>query len=338
MAATAVVCGLGSCLPPDVISNEIVAENSQTSSEWIESRTGISSRHRVSSGQGTSDLAVQAGRQAVESAGNPIIDGVILATSTPDYLLPATAPDVADQLGYKGVPAFDVAAACSGFIYALACGSGLIASGVCQRILVIASEVYSSIVNPCDRDTAALFGDGAGAAILQSGTAESWGAIGPIALGSDGSQSALAIRPVGGSRRPLPQDGNPDDEIFLQMRGREVFRHAVERMTEASLQAVADAKWCLTDVDYVIAHQANIRIITALQQNLGIPLSKALTNISHVGNTGAASIPLLLHSVVADGTVRPGHKILLVAFGGGLAWGATTLIWPSIPNISTPIA
>jgi 3-oxoacyl-[acyl-carrier-protein] synthase-3 len=328
LATAAIVSGLGSYLPAEVISNETVAASCNSSAEWIQSRTGITSRHRVSIGQGASDLAVQAGLQAIASAGNPDIDGVILATATPDYLLPATAPDVAAQLGCAGAAAFDVSAACSGFIYALACGTGLISTGACERVLVVASEVYSTVVSPFDRDTAALFGDGSGAVVLQSGSPDSRGAIGPIVLGSNGSDRDLAIRPVGGSRQPALPDSKPGDDIFLRMRGREIFRQAVKCMTEAALAAVDQAGWPLADVDYVIAHQANIRIITALQQNLDIPSTKILTNISDVGNTGAASIPILLQSAVADGTVQPGDKILLVAFGAGLAWGATTLIWP----------
>ncbi|GAA0665334.1 beta-ketoacyl-ACP synthase III [Kitasatospora atroaurantiaca] len=326
----AVIAGIGSYLPPQLVTNEDLTARLDTSDEWIRTRTGISTRHVVSPGMATSDLAVEAGRRALKSADESQVDAVVLATTTPDRPCPATAPDVAARLGLGGVAAFDVSAVCSGFLYALATGAGLIAAGTADRVLLIAADAFTTIIDPQDRSTAVIFADGAGAVVLRAGNADEPGALGPVVLGSDGELSDLIEVPAGGSRqRSSGREPEPGDEYF-KMRGRDIYRHAVERMTSASQQAVAAAGWTLEDVDRFAAHQANARILAAVAERLGIPAERQLSNIERVGNTGVASIPVLLSESAADGSLAAGQRVLLTAFGGGLAWGAATVVWPQL--------
>ncbi|MFE0026351.1 beta-ketoacyl-ACP synthase III [Amycolatopsis sp. NPDC059021] len=327
---TGVLAGIGAWLPPDLVTNADLADRLDTSDEWIRRRTGIRQRHAVPAGMAASDLAVEACSRALKSAEVSQVDAVVLTTSTPDRPLPATAPAVAARLGLGTVPAFDVSAVCSGFLYGLAVASGLVAAGTADRVLLVATEVYSSIVDPLDRSTAVIFGDGAAAAVLRAGSADEPGALGPVVLGSDGEFGDLIRIPAGGSRQRVPLE--PGDEYF-RMAGSEVFRHAVNRMSEACRQAVTAAGWQLADVERLAAHQANARILGALGDELGLPPGHVLSNIDTVGNTGSASVPLLLTQAAADGRVEPGQRVLLTAFGGGLAWGATTLTWPAVPAL-----
>jgi 3-oxoacyl-[acyl-carrier-protein] synthase-3 len=318
------------------VTNDDLARTLDTTDEWIRTRTGIEQRHRAADGESTSDLAVQAARRALESSGSDEVDALILATTTPDFLCPATAPEVAARLGLAGIAAFDVQAVCTGFIYALSAACGLIAAGTADRVLVIGSDVYSTILNPRDRATAVIFGDGAGAVVLRGGRSDEAGAVGPMVLGSDGNFRHLIAIPGGGARqRSLQMCRQPGDEYF-SMSGSEVFRHAVRRMTEVSRQAMAAAGWDNADVDRFAAHQANSRILDSVLDQLGLPADRRLSNIAHVGNTSAASIPLLLDQCVADGRLKPGHKVLLAAFGGGLTWGATTVTWPDVAARAGP--
>lgn len=326
----AVLAGVGAYLPPEVVTNDDLACGLDTSDEWIRTRTGIASRHIASRGTATSDLAVEAGWRAVKSSGDDRVGAVVLATTTPDHPCPATAPQVAARLGLGQVPAFDVSAVCSGFLYGLATSAGLIASGVTDRVLLIAADAFTSIIDPQDRSTAVIFADGAGAVVLRAGDHDEPGAIGPQVLGSDGELSRLIEVPAGGSRqRSSGLDAAPGDEYF-HMAGRDTYRHAVEHMVAASQQAATDAGWSLDDIDRFAAHQANARILGSVADRLAIPEDRRLSNIEHVGNTGAASIPVLLAQAAADGSLRPGHRLLLTAFGGGLSWGATTLVWPQV--------
>ncbi|WP_432046803.1 beta-ketoacyl-ACP synthase III [Streptomyces asiaticus] len=324
----AVLCGLGAWLPPNTVTNQALAARLDTSDAWIRSRTGIAVRHVVDPGMATSDLAVQAGQRALKSAGEGHVDAVVLATTTPDRPCPATAPEVASRLGLGGVAAFDVSAVCSGFLYGLAAADGLIAAGTADRVLVIGADAFTSIIDPHDRGTAVIFADGAGAVVLCAGTLDEQGAIGPVVLGSDGELSDLIEVRAGGSRqRASGRQPQPGDEYF-RMRGRDTYRHAVERLTSASRQAMARAGWQMSDIDRVVSHQANARILGAVAERLGIPAERLLSNIEHVGNTGAASIPVLLAQAAEEGTLTAGQRVLLSAFGGGLAWGAMTLTWP----------
>jgi 3-oxoacyl-[acyl-carrier-protein] synthase III len=334
----AVITGAGAYLPPRVVTNHDLEAGLDTSDEWIRQRVGIVTRHMVDPGTATSDLAVEAGSRALASAGRGDVDAVVLATTTPDHPCPATAPDVAARLGLNGVAAFDVAAVCTGFLYGLATASGLIAAGNADRVLLIAADAFTTIIDPGDRNTAVVFGDGAGAVVLRAGEPDEPGAIGPIVLGSDGTLSQVIQVPAGGSRQrsgTLPAE--PGDEFF-HMSGRETYRHAVTRMTAASRQAVERAGRRMEDIDRFAAHQANARILTAVAERLGIPEDRRLSNIDRVGNTGVASIPLLLAHSAADGRLAAGHQVLLTAFGGGLAWGATTLVWPEVKVLDLPAA
>lgn len=329
----AVVAGIGSYVPPNLVTNDDLTARLDTSDAWIRSRTGIAERYVVSPGTSTGDLAVEAGLRALKSAGDERVGAVVLATTTPDQPCPGTAPQVAARLGLGQVPAFDVAAVCSGFLYGLASAAGLIAAGIADSVLLIAADAFTTIINPADRTTAVIFADGAGAVVLRAGSATERGAIGPLVLGSDGELSHLIAVPAGGSRqRSSDRPVAPEDHYF-QMLGRDTYRHAVERMTAASAEAAEQAGWSLDDVDRFAAHQANARILDAVSDRLGIPQERRLSNIARVGNTGAASLPLLLAEATADGTLRAGHRVLLTAFGGGLSWGAATVDWPELQTI-----
>ncbi|MFJ2607123.1 beta-ketoacyl-ACP synthase III [Streptomyces sp. NPDC091279] len=326
----AVLAGLGSWLPPDVLTNAELEARLDTSDEWIRSRTGIASRHRVTPGMSTSDLAVEAGGRALKSSGDDRVDAVVLATTTPDELCPATAPQVAARLGLGTVPAFDVSAVCAGFLYGLSTAAGLIATGGAERVLLIGAEAFTTLIDPGDRTTAAIFGDGAGAVVLRAGDPGEAGALGPVVLGSDGGRSDLAEVPGGGARRRVPDADAPP---YLRMQGREIFRHAVRHMTAACRTATEAAGWQLADVDRLVAHQANARIIGAVADGLGVPPERRASNIERVGNTAGASVPVLLAEENAAGRLAEGDRVLLTAFGGGLAWGATTLVWPSLTSV-----
>lgn len=326
----AVLCGLGWWVPPNIVTNEQLAAVLDTTDEWIRRRTGIAQRHVAPEGMATSELAIEAGRRALKSAGVDSVDALILATTTPDRPCPATAPEVADRLGLGAIAAFDVAAVCSGFIYALANGAGLIAAGIADRVLVIAAEVFSSILNPGDRTTRAIFGDGAGAVVLRVGTINDLGAVGPFTLGSDGSGSDLIMVPSGGSRRPYRSHGSDESEQYFLMHGQPVYRKAVKTMASSAVQVLELAEWPVSAVDWLVCHQANQRILDAVAARLGIPADRCISNIDRVGNTAAASIPLALAHGMECGALRPGDRVVLTGFGGGLAWGATLLRWPEM--------
>ncbi|GHF29964.1 3-oxoacyl-[acyl-carrier-protein] synthase 3 [Streptomyces mashuensis] len=326
----AVVCGVGGYVPPGVVTNEDLTARLDTSDEWIRSRTGIATRHVIEPGTATSDLAVEAGLRALKSSGEARADAVVLATTTPDQPCPATAPQVAARLGLAGAAAFDVSAVCTGFLYGLATASGLIAAGTAERVLLIAADAFTTIIDPQDRGTAVIFADGAGAVVLRAGRPDEPGAVGRTVLGSDGDHRHLIEVPAGGSRQRSTGLPAAPGEEFFRMHGRDTYRMAVERMTAASKAAVESAGWDLADVDRLAAHQANARILTAVAERLGIPPERQLSNIEHVGNTGAASIPLLLAQAAEAGDLAAGHRVLLTAFGGGLAWGSTTLVWPGL--------
>jgi 3-oxoacyl-[acyl-carrier-protein] synthase III len=326
----AVLCGLGAWTPPGVLTNDQLARMLDTTDEWIRRRTGVVRRHVADPGMATSDLAVEAGWRALKSANMEAVDALIVATTTPDRPCPATGPEVASRLGLGSVAAFDVAAVCSGFVYALASGAGLIAAGVADRVLVIGADVFSSIVNPRDRTTRAIFGDGAGAVVLRSGTPDEPGAIGPFNLGSDGGEADLIQVAAGGSRLPYGEGDIGEAERYFTMRGRAVYRRAIDEMASASAQVLEQAGWTASGVDWLVCHQANMRIVSAVAARLGIPVDRCLVNIDRVGNTAAASIPLALAYGAETGALRPADRVVITAFGGGLTWGATLMRWPEI--------
>jgi 3-oxoacyl-[acyl-carrier-protein] synthase-3 len=325
-----VLCGIGAWTPPDVVTNDQLASVLDTSDEWIKKRTGIHQRHVASPGMATSELAVEAGQRALKSAGMETVDALILATTTPDRPCPATAPDVAARLGLGMIPAFDIAAVCTGFIYALANGAGLIAAGISDQVLVIGAEVFTSLLNPRDRATRAIFGDGAGAVVLRAGESTESGALGPFTLGSDGRGADLVMIPAGGSRAPYRGDGPDESERYFIMRGQPVYRQAVETMARSSKRALELAEWPVSAMDWLVCHQANQRILKAVAGRLGISEDRCLINIDRVGNTSAASIPLALADGVESGALRAGHRVVLTGFGGGLTWGSTSLRWPEV--------
>ncbi|WP_052229770.1 beta-ketoacyl-ACP synthase III [Streptomyces sp. CT34] len=327
----AAICGIGSSLPPRVISNEELTRQGslQTSDAWIRSRTGIVNRRRAAPGTATGDLATGAGRAALESAGGPPPDLLLLATTTPDRHCPATAPEVAHRLGLSTIPAFDLAAVCSGFVYGMSLATALLLSGDCARPLVIAAETYSSIIDPLDRDTAYIFGDGAGAVVLRGAHPGQPGAVIATDLGSDGSRCDLIAINGGGSRMPLAAQQLTRHDRYFRMRGRDVYAQAVRRMTESSRAALHRAGWTPGTVAAFIGHQANQRILDSVADRLDIAPRHRFGNIQDVANTAAASIPLALADTAAQGLVPPGARTLLTAFGGGLTWGSIALTWPS---------
>lgn len=341
---TAVVTGIGACLPEQALSNDdiIAAGALQTDDEWIRTRTGIVDRRRARTGTSTGDLAVAAGREALRSAAalsaaarsgpQPPPDLLILATSTPDHPCPATAPHLAQRLGLGTIPAFDLSAVCSGFLYALITATALVRGGACTAPLVIAADTYSTILDPHDRETAPIFGDGAAAVLLRPGPPDAPGALLAADFGSDGSGHHLIAVPGGGSRHPRhPPQADPHTDPrsdYFGMRGREVYAHAVRRMTQSARSALEQTGWAADGVEAFIGHQANQRILDSVAERLGIRPAQVISNIRHLGNTAAASIPLALAEAAAAGTVAPGARTLLTAFGGGLTWASITLTWP----------
>jgi 3-oxoacyl-[acyl-carrier-protein] synthase III len=322
--SAAVIEGLGVYAPPRVVTNHDFVGRLDTSDEWIRTRTGIRERRVADPGEATGDLAVEAASRALKSAGVDHVDAVVLGTTTPDRICPATAPDVANRLGLGTIPAYDVSAACSSFVYGLATAAGLLAAGIAQRALVIGAETIYRFTDPQDRTTAVLFGDGAGAVVLRAGVPDEPGTVGPFDLGSDGSLADVLAVEGGGSRLWGP--GTPPEAHYLHMDGREVYRHAVTRMVASSRAVLARAGLSVDDVDCLLGHQANARILEAVATRLGVPEERSHVNLDKYGNTSAASIPLAL----ADAGLAPGQRVLLTAFGAGFTWGSALVVWPDI--------
>jgi 3-oxoacyl-[acyl-carrier-protein] synthase III len=329
-APASVLVSVGSCLPTRQVANGELAERLGRSPEWMFQRSGIRFRNIAESGTTSGDLAVAAGREAL--AGSPVGDvaAVVVATTSPDRPCPGTAPIVASRLGMAGVAALDVQAVCAGFIYALGVAQGLISAGTADTVLVIGTDVLSLSVDP-DDPTSMLFGDGAGAVVLRSGHSREPGALGPCVLGSDGGgRDLITVRGGGSEERSAAGDAPADP--YLRVEGQEVFRRAVEHMASASRAALDAVGWKPQNVDRIVPHQANARITAMLAERLSVAADRALSNIEQVGNTSAASIPILLDHSHQAGDLKPGHRVLLTAFGGGLTWGATTLVWPRLAH------
>ncbi|NJQ01286.1 ketoacyl-ACP synthase III [Streptomyces sp. PLAI1-29] len=327
--------GIGGFLPPTTVTNDDLSRGLDTSDEWIRTRTGIRERRVVSRDLSTGTLAVEAGARALRSAGITGADAVIVATTSPERLCPAVAPEVATRLGLGTVAAFDLTSACSGFLYGLATAEGLIATGTADTVLFIGSEAFTTLVNPRDRATAPIFGDGAGAVVLRRGAPDEPGALGPFDLGSDGALADLLAVPAGGSRQRAADGGLghatvPADDWYLRMAGRPLYTQAVDRMSQSARSALKKADWAVADVDWFAGHQANLRIVRAVAEELEVPGERVAVNIDRVGNTLAASVPLLLNDLAARGDLRAGQRVLLSAFGAGLSWGSATLVWPGL--------
>ena len=310
------IVGTGSYLPARVMTNHEFAARLETSDAWIRERTGIVQRHIAEKSQTSSDLALQAAQRALDTAGvaAAAIDLIVVATSTPDYIFPSTACLLQAKLGVKGSAAFDVQAVCSGFVYGLATADALIKTGTYQRALVVGAEVFSRILDWNDRGTCVLFGDGAGAVVL---AADSQPGVHASILRADGSHAAILAVPGNVSGGAIL--GTP----FLKMDGQAVFKFAVRVLEESARETVAAARMSLDDVDWLIPHQANVRILEATARKLGLAREKLVVTVDHHGNTSAASVPLALDEYVRAGKIRAGQRVLLQGVGGGFTWGSS---------------
>jgi 3-oxoacyl-[acyl-carrier-protein] synthase III len=320
------VIGVGKYLPKKVLSNADLAKAVDTSDEWITTRTGIKERRLAAKTEATSDLALKAAKDALLDAKfNPSdVELIIVATITPDMQFPATACLLQNSLGAKNAVCFDVAAACSGFIYAISIAQQFIARGVYKNALVVGAEALSTITDWQDRSTCVLFGDGAGAAVLSE--VKSGGIISTY-LGSDGSMSELLMVPAGGSRNPASYKTIDNRLHCIKMRGNELFKVAVKTMTHAAETVLKQAGVKISEVNLIIPHQANTRIIAAVGKKLGLSLDKFYLNIERYGNMSSASLAVALCEAVKEGRIKKGDTVLLDAFGAGLVWGACVIKW-----------
>jgi len=316
----AVIQGTGSYLPEKVLTNQDLERMVDTTDEWITQRSGIRSRHIAAEGETTSDMAIVAARKALDAAGMSAadIDGVIVATTTPDYTFPSVAVSVQAALGVPAGLAFDVQAVCTGFVYALATANNFITCGQAKRILVIGAEKMSSIVDWNDRTTCVLFADGAGAVVLEA-QEDATG------RGSDRGILSSHLYADGAGKDLLKTSGGPSstgESGHVIMQGRDVFKYAVKYMADVVQETLDYNDIDAVDIDYLVPHQANLRIIEATAKKLGFAMDRVVVSVDHHGNTSAASIPLALDEAVQDGRIKPGHLLLLEAMGGGLTWGA----------------
>ncbi len=321
------ILGVGKYLPENVLTNADLAKMVDTTDEWIFSRTGIKERRIAAENEATSDMALKAAKAALKNAslGPGDIDLIIVATITPDMFFPATACLIQNKLGAGNVPAFDIAVACSGYVYGLAIADQFIKSGVYKHALVVAAEKLSSVTDWEDRTTCVLFGDGAGAAVL--GPVEEGGILG-VSLGADGSKGDLLQLPAGGSRMPASIKTVENKLHTIKMEGNVLFRHAVKIMADAALAVTEPLNLKGDDIDLIIPHQANIRILNALAKRMGVdPAKKVYLNIEKYGNMSAASSAVALTEAVEEGRIKKGDIILMDAFGGGLTWGALIIKW-----------
>ena len=317
------ISGTGSYLPEKTLTNKQLEKLVDTTDEWITERTGIKSRHIVADQEATSDMAFEASIKALEIAGKSPndIDLIMVATSTPDHLLPATACLLQSRLKTRHVMAFDLLAACSGFLYALVVGDQFIKTGLHQNILIVGADVISRLLHFKDRQTSILFGDGAGAVIL-SRTSEKESQILNYHVASDGDLSQLLILPAGGSRLPITHEVLEKEKHHLRMQGRDIFKYAVRSMSESCMKVLKQANLSISDIHWFIPHQANIRIIESVAKQLAFPMEKVITNIENTGNTSAASIPIALDEAVLKNQVQRGQMILMTTFGAGLTHGS----------------
>lgn len=323
----ATITGTGAYLPEKVVTNFDLEKMVDTSDEWIRQRTGIAERRIAAADTATSDLSVRAARRAIEQAKIDAVDieMILVATVTPDTFFPSTACYVQKGIGAKNASAMDISAACAGFLYGLDLADGMITSGRYDTILVVGGEVFNNIIDWKDRSTCVLFGDGAGAAIVQS-TEEPKGILASY-IGSDGDYADINLLgiPAGGSRMPLTVEGIAGKLDKIQMNGREVFKLGVRLMPAAAQRVLREANVTVADIDLLIPHQANLRIIEAVGDRLGMPREKVYVNVDKYGNTSAATVIIALDEAIREGRAKPGDLILLVTFGAGVTWGSTLL-------------
>ena len=327
----ALITGWGMYAPSRVMTNDEIAQLVDTSDEWIVSRTGIRERRIAADDETTTTLSVNASRDALAVAGvDPSeVDLIVLGTCSPDYPLPATACMVARDLGATRAAAFDLQAACSGFVYAMATANGFIRSGMYRNVLVIGVEVLSRFLNWQDRNTCVLFGDGAGAVLLQA--SDQPGGMSGFQLFADGTGFEGIIVPAGGSACPATPQTAAEGKHFVHMAGRETYRYATRQLVESAQAAVRDAGLSMDDIDQFVFHQANLRIIEHVGRELGMPMEKVYLNIEKYGNTSAASVPMALVEAVAAGRIKPGDRILMCAFGAGFTAAAAVVEWTADP-------
>ncbi|MEO8212550.1 MAG: beta-ketoacyl-ACP synthase III [Myxococcales bacterium] len=323
------ILGTGRGVPPKVLTNQDLSRMVDTSDEWIVERTGIRERHILEDGLAASDLATEAGRRACEEAGVPPgeVDCIIVGTISGDCPFPSTAVFVQKKLGARaGGCAFDLSAACAGFIYGLALGDNFIRCGQYRRVLVIGVEVLSRIIDWQDRSTCVLFGDGAGAVLLGPETEPKRGIL-STHLFSDGNYTEVLLQQAGGSREPITAEAIAAKRHLVKMNGREVYKHAVRNMAQASKLALEANGVSADDVQWVIAHQANLRIIEGVSERVGIPLERFYLNVERYGNTSSASVPTALNEALELKKIKTGDLLLMTALGGGLAWASALVRW-----------
>lgn len=321
------ITGIGSYLPGKVLTNYDLEKMVDTSDDWIIQRTGIKERRIVENGQITSDLATQASLRAMEDAGvSPHdLDMIITSTITPDHIFPSTSCFIQQKLGATRASAFDILAACAGFIYALSIGQSFVNSGAMETVLVVGAECLSTITDYTDRTTCVLFGDGAGAVVIQKSSTKH--EILSTSLAADGSQADVLIMPGGGAKIPASLESVQQRTHYIQFRGKEVFKLAINNITNLILETVKRNSLAIEDIDLIIPHQSNLRIIEATMEKLGLPMEKAFVNIDKYGNTSSASIPIAIDEARKEGRLSKGDLVMLVAFGSGLTWGSSIIQW-----------
>jgi 3-oxoacyl-[acyl-carrier-protein] synthase III len=331
MTTYAAITGCGMYVPERVVTNAELERMVDTSDEWIRARTGIVERRVAGPDEYTSVMSSRAAQRALAQAGvaPADVDLIVVATCTPDRPFPATACTVQAALGIPAAAAFDVVAACSGFVYGLSVATSMVRSGMYRTALLVGADVFTHYINWHDRNTCVLFGDGAGAVVLQATDAP----LGMLScrLGSWGEGEDLMAVAAGGTRSPMTPEALARGEQYVWMHGREVFKHAVRQMGESSLQALHEAGLTPDDVALVIPHQANLRIIEATAKRLEVPMERVFVNVDRYGNTSAGTIPIALCEASAQGRLRPGDYVLLTAFGGGLTWGSAVVRWGGLP-------
>ncbi len=323
---TVSIIGTGSYVPEKVLTNQDLEDIVETSDEWIYSRTGMRERHIAAADEAASDMGAEAAKKALADAGISAeeLDLIIVATLSPDMFFPSTACFVQEKIGAKNAFCFDLGAACSGFLYAMDNAKNQIAAGAIKTALVIGSEKMSTFVDWEDRSTCILFGDGAGAAVLQAG-GEGRGVMDSV-MGSDGRLADLLWTPGGGSRNPISHEMIDQKQQYLKMQGREVFKHAVKRMGDTVVQALKKNGVSVDDINCFIPHQANVRIIDAISKRLGVA-DRMYSNVEKYANTSSAALAIALDEAVKDGTISKGDLVVLTVFGGGFTWGANVLEW-----------
>lgn len=329
MNKSIIIAGTGSYLPEKIITNNDIAKTVDTSDEWVYTRSGIKERRIAKSEEAASDMALISAKRAIENAKlkPEDIDLVIVTTVTPDMMFPSTACILQAKLGIRNnIPCFDIEAACSGFVYGVEVASKMMKSGYYKNALVVSSEKLSGILDWQDRNTCVLFGDGSGAVVLSTSDEKNVGILDTV-LGADGSDTATLKLPAGGSLMPATKETVENRQHFLQMNGREVFKHAVKIMGEKSFEVIERYGITPDEISLLIPHQANTRIIESVAKRLKLPMEKVFVNIEKYGNTSSASIPIALDEALKAGKIKKGDYILFVAFGAGLTWGATLVKW-----------